>query len=140
MTVNGFSNKTNLIKSKVLEQRRPRWVCVENSQHLLACIRKQLLSVARVGDWFPLLCIAAWDLISKGCGESKKFVLQAYVTQVGIWNVAHENPPDFEHTFPLVRSPDSAAPCIVHGGQHFCHTAEVPTTTTISTTKTEAQR
>jgi len=83
-----------------------------------------------------LSCVLLQELlISKGYGESKSFVLQAYVAQVGIWDVTHENPPDFEHTLPLVRSPDGTAPRIVHGGQHFCHTAKVATVTNISTTK-----
>jgi hypothetical protein len=85
------------------------------------------------------LRVAAGALISKIHGESDSFVLQAYVAQIGIWNVTHENPPDFEHTLPLVGSPDSAAPCVVHGGQHFCHTAEVPTVTDISIGKLEAK-
>jgi hypothetical protein len=54
-----FIQKTNLVKSEVLEQRRSRRVSVENSQHLLAGIREQFLGVTRVGDWLPLLCIAA---------------------------------------------------------------------------------
>ena len=88
-----------------------------------------------------LSCVLLQEpLISKGYSESERFVLQAYVTQVGIWNITHENPPDFEYALPLVRSPDSAAPCVVHGGQHFRHTAKVATVTNISTEKAEAKR
>lgn len=38
---------------------------VENLQHLLASFREELLSVARVGDGFPLLCIAARNPVNK---------------------------------------------------------------------------
>ena len=49
------------------------------------------------------------------------------MAQVGIGDVAYKNPSNFEHALPLVRSPNSAASCIIHGGQHFRHTAKVAT-------------
>ena len=35
------------------------------------------------------------------------------MTQVCVRNVANEDPPDLEHAFPLIRCPDSTAPCVV---------------------------
>ena len=41
-------------------------------------------------------------------------LLQADVPQIGVGNIAHEDPANFKDTLPLVRRPDSAAPCVVH--------------------------
>lgn len=36
------------------------------------------------------------------------------MTKVEIGNVPDKNPPDFEDTFPFIRRPDCATPCIVN--------------------------
>jgi hypothetical protein len=42
--------RTYFIKCEILQERRPRRMSVENTEHLLSSIWHELLSVTRVGD------------------------------------------------------------------------------------------
>lgn len=53
---------THLIEGEVLQQRRPRWVAVEDTEHLLASLREQLLGVAGVRHWLTLLRVAGREV------------------------------------------------------------------------------
>jgi hypothetical protein len=49
---------TNLIESKVLQERRSGGVGEKDTQHLLTGVRKQFLGISRVGDRLSLLGVA----------------------------------------------------------------------------------
>lgn len=87
---------------------------VEDAQHLLARVRKELLRVTRVGDGLALLRVAT--LISEPRLQSRRQndALETDVTKASIGYVTNEDPPDLEDTLPLVRSPYSRAARIVN--------------------------
>ena len=55
---------TDLVEGEVLQERGPRGVSVEDTQHLLASVRQQLLSITRVRDRLAFLCVAIWANIN----------------------------------------------------------------------------
>ena len=48
----------HLIEGEILKERRSCWVRMEDPQHLLASIGKQLLGISGVGDRLPFLRVA----------------------------------------------------------------------------------
>ena len=87
---------------------------VEDAQHLLSSIRKQLLRITGVRHRFAFLRVATSPSVYHGCNmENRIDVLEADVTQAGVGNVTDKDPSHLEDTFPLVRRPHCAAPSIV---------------------------
>jgi hypothetical protein len=53
-----FAWGTNLVKSKVLQKRRPSWVSEENAKHLMPSFWEQFLGISGVGYRLALLSVA----------------------------------------------------------------------------------
>lgn len=87
---------------------------VEDAQHLLARVRKELLRVTRVGDGLALLRVATLISEPRLHSRHQNDALETDVTKASIGYVANEDPPDLEDTLPLVRSPYSRAASIVN--------------------------
>ena len=88
---------------------------VEDAQHLLSSIRKQLLRITGVRNRLPFLRVANSQSVSyHGCNIKCIDALEADVTQAGVGNVTDKDPSHLEDTFPLVRRPHGAAPRVVN--------------------------
>ena len=88
---------------------------MEDAQHLLSSIRKQLLRITGVRNRLPFLRVANSQSVSyHGCNIKCIDALEADVTQAGVGNVTDKDPSNFEDTLPLVGSPDSAALGVVN--------------------------
>lgn len=90
---------------------------MEDSEHLLPSVRKELLSIPRVGDGLAFLRVAKqghqWEKFNRRLGNP----LQLDMSQVNIRNVTNKYPPDFEDSLPLVGSPDSTASGVIDLGR-----------------------
>lgn len=86
---------------------------MEDTQHLLPSIRKELLRITRVSYWLFLLSVTVEKLGHIGRRDAV-YVLQTYVAQAGVRDIANEDPPDFEDALPFVGRPDRATPSIVN--------------------------
>ena len=92
---------------------------MEDAQHLLSSIRKQLLRITGVRNRLPFLRVANSQSVSYHGRNIKCIdVLEADVTQAGVGNVTDKDPSHLEDTFPLVRRPHGAAPRVVNLKQY----------------------
>ena len=108
---------------------------VEDAQHLLSSIRKQLLRITGVRNRLPFLRVANSQSVSyHGCNIKCIDVLEADVTQTGVGNVTDKDPSHLEDTFPLVRRPHGAAPRVVNLKQYNLSGTIHPTATTFKRT------
>lgn len=120
---------TDLVESEILKKGRPRWVSMEDTKHLLASFRKQFLSITRIRNGLTLLSIAVNRFSKKPKGRENRDEnpLQSDMAKRSIGNIPDENPPNFEHTLPLVGCPNGTAPRVIDRSQHLGHTTEVST-------------
>jgi hypothetical protein len=119
-------------------------VGIEDSQHLLTCIRKKLLRIAGICDRLAFLRVTGVASQYTTHLAYEQIALQFDVAQVDVGDVPDENPPHFEYTLPLVRGPYCAASGVIdlsvtfsiylatrfekpYGSQHLRHPAEMTT-------------